>query len=326
MRKILLLFLLLSGFEIKSFSQNITGSWEGIMSGEYLKINIVQEGNLLCGYTSDIVILNKNSYCKAYFKGKYNNNNGVWTFTGYKFIENSGDHIFMTIQLWSINSKNKNILRGSVSAANSLFDDGEYFTVKKVNDVPQKLSNRIPVCYENILPKTNKTIPPQKRERKTEKTVIPPTKPKKKEDPKKIETPVKQDSIIKELTSEKPLLKPEEEMLKREKGNFSTIKVKSKHIEIKVYDNGEIDNDTISVFYNNRALINNQKISQDPIIVSIDLDEKTTLHEITLFAVNLGRIPPNTALMVISDGKRKIELNASANLNKNATIKVIYDP
>lgn len=326
MKKILLLPLFIASFGVIACAQNITGSWEGIMSGEYLKINIVQEGNMLCGYTSDKVILNKDSYCKAYFKGKYNSATGVWTITGYKFIENSGDHILMTLKLWSIYNNNKNILRGSVSAANSLFDDGEYFTVKKVSDVPQKISSRMPICYENIPSTTIKKTPPPKKENEKQNKITPPPVSKKRDDPKKKEDPIKKDSIAKDNIVEKNQTNANEEMLKREKGNFSTIKVKSIHIEIKIYDNGEIDNDTISLFYNNRILLENQRISQNPLIAYIDLDENSPQHEITLFAVNLGRIPPNTALMVISDGKRKIELNPSANLGKNATITVIYEP
>ena len=42
--------------------------------------------------------------------------------------------------------------------------------------------------------------------------------------------------------------------------------------------------------------------------------------EYTPFAENLGLIPPNTALMVIHDGKKRYEIRLSSSLEKNATI------
>jgi hypothetical protein len=41
-----------------------------------------------------------------------------------------------------------------------------------------------------------------------------------------------------------------------------------------------------------------------------------------MFAENLGLIPPNTALMVITDGKKKYEIRLASNLEKNATIRI----
>jgi hypothetical protein len=41
-----------------------------------------------------------------------------------------------------------------------------------------------------------------------------------------------------------------------------------------------------------------------------------------MFAENLGLIPPNTALMIIDDGKTKHELKVSSSLEKTATIRI----
>lgn len=327
MIKAVIYCILFSLIHMGVFGQNITGSWEGIMSGELLKINIVQEGDLLCGYTSDVVILNKRSFCKAYFKGKYNQSTGVWTISGTRFIENSGDHILMTIRLWEMNGQNKQVLKGSVSASNYAFDVGEYFTVKKINNVPQKISKRTPVCYEPLTPPIKKNAPPPAAIQLEKKKNIPTASKKNTELNINTETFKKKDSITIEPKFTEIEASPEEiEMKKRDKGTFATLKIKSKKIEIKVYDNGEVDNDTISIYYNNHLIIKDKKISQDPLVVNLELDEKESQHELTLFAVNLGRIPPNTALMVITDGTRKMELHASANLAKNATVNLLYEP
>ena len=50
--------------------------------------------------------------------------------------------------------------------------------------------------------------------------------------------------------------------------------------------------------------------------------EQQKVNEISMFAENLGLIPPNTAMMVIDDGKNKYELSLSSSLQKNATVRI----
>ncbi|MDQ6813034.1 MAG: hypothetical protein M3040_04795, partial [Bacteroidota bacterium] len=45
------------------------------------------------------------------------------------------------------------------------------------------------------------------------------------------------------------------------------------------------------------------------------------VNEIAMFAENLGRIPPNTALAVIYAGDQRFELNLTSTLSKNASIR-----
>jgi hypothetical protein len=52
------------------------------------------------------------------------------------------------------------------------------------------------------------------------------------------------------------------------------------------------------------------------------LDSTREVNEITMFADNLGSIPPNTALMIVNDGKKRHELRLTSNLEKSATIRI----
>jgi hypothetical protein len=52
------------------------------------------------------------------------------------------------------------------------------------------------------------------------------------------------------------------------------------------------------------------------------LDPSKNSNEISMFAENLGLIPPNTALMIIHDGINRFEVPVSSNLDKNATISI----
>jgi hypothetical protein len=89
-----------------------------------------------------------------------------------------------------------------------------------------------------------------------------------------------------------------------------------------VYDNGEIDGDIISVFYNQQLILSSQKLTHKSIHIDMVLDSTKEFNEISMFAENLGLIPPNTALMVISDGKKKYEIRVASSLEKNATIRL----
>jgi hypothetical protein len=45
-----------------------------------------------------------------------------------------------------------------------------------------------------------------------------------------------------------------------------------------------------------------------------------------MYADNLGSIPPNTALMVITDGEKRYEVRISSDLKKSGTIRFVHKP
>lgn len=114
----------------------------------------------------------------------------------------------------------------------------------------------------------------------------------------------------------------ENEFTKRKNVITHEVEVESDSIRVDVYDNGEIDGDIISVFYNQQLILNSQKLTHKSIHLDLVLDTTKSSNEISMFAENLGLIPPNTALMVIRDGKNKFEIPVSSNLDKNATISI----
>ena len=54
----------------------------------------------------------------------------------------------------------------------------------------------------------------------------------------------------------------------------SRLEVDVKRINLKVYDNGVVDNDTVSIFYNGKLLLSHQRLSETPIIIDLNLDER----------------------------------------------------
>ena len=97
------------------------------------------------------------------------------------------------------------------------------------------------------------------------------------------------------------------------------IEVDADSLKIALYDNGEVDNDTVSVFYNRKLVKHKQSLSDKSYSFVVPLD--TSINEIAMFAENLGRIPPNTSLAIIYAGNQRFELNLTSTYTKNAAIR-----
>jgi hypothetical protein len=138
--------------------------------------------------------------------------------------------------------------------------------------------------------------------------------------------PEKQDTIIGVAVTPPPKkvinYVTEKQFTERENVVTDEIEVESDSITISMYDNGEIDGDIISIFYNKNLILNSQKLTHKSIRINLRLNPQLEANEISMFAENLGLIAPNTALMIIDDGVKKHEIRVSSNLEKTSTIKI----
>jgi len=129
------------------------------------------------------------------------------------------------------------------------------------------------------------------------------------------------------LLKEQPLLKSDiirinEDFKKRKQIVSKQIEVTSDSIRLSFYDNAEVDGDSISVFLNGKLVVAHQELSERAFNVYVQLDTNLETNEVSMFAENLGKYPPNTALMVISDGDKRYETFLSSDFKGNATIKL----
>ncbi len=108
----------------------------------------------------------------------------------------------------------------------------------------------------------------------------------------------------------------------RETDIVRIIPIKSESFTIQLYDNAEIDKDSISLVFNNNVLLSKKPLLNKPINLTLSLD-KSASNELIMFAENLGTIPPNTALIVVLDGKSKHEVYITSDMKKNGTIKFV---
>jgi hypothetical protein len=348
------------------YAQKLTGTWIGDIDGyEFLQVNLVQEGDVICGYSWDYVYTRKDDYCKQYITGNKNKSDNTWFLNGYSFMENHYNHSIMQFKLSLVYEDGDAYLVGLVRIKPDLFFSGgepSQIKLKKISNKPAQktiemeeclVSNKIPPIKPTIKPKVPIEEPVKITPKKIIQPIISPQKIKlskkviKKDSlvkttPKKIIQPiirspkiepskklVKKDSLVKQLPIK---IIPKENNIPtkiegRPNKEIKRIIINERKITLNVYDNGTVDGDTVTILYNGKAIISHKKISEKPLTVELELDENSKYHSIVLFAENLGSIPPNTALLIFTTAnKKRYELFASASLQQNAEIVFEYKP
>lgn len=143
-----------------------------------------------------------------------------------------------------------------------------------------------------------------------------------------IAEPKKKDSIpnkTKELNVPKKTNLPKV-LVERENNLVRTIQTDESFIQIDMYDNGTIDHDSISVYHNNIQVVKNGGLGYTPITLKVKMSKEDPRHEFIMVAENMGEIPPNTALMVITAGKKRYEVFLTSTEEKNAKVVIEYKP
>jgi hypothetical protein len=117
---------------------------------------------------------------------------------------------------------------------------------------------------------------------------------------------------------------PPRVLTERENQVVKTITVHTNEITLNIYDDGAIDHDTVSVYVDNRQVINHAMLTDRPLVVTIHLDENSSYHEVVMVAENEGEIPPNTSLMIVKAGDKEYEVRITSTEQKNAVVKFQY--
>ena len=89
---------------------------------------------------------------------------------------------------------------------------------------------------------------------------------------------------------------------------------------LSLYDNGEVDGDTVSVLMNGEIILAAQGLKTSAIKKTIYMQPGTDEVLLVLYAENLGKYPPNTGLLVIYDGDDRYQVRFSADLQQNASV------
>lgn len=137
-------------------------------------------------------------------------------------------------------------------------------------------------------------------------------------------TPSATDTLVQATVIQRKIENPviNQEYKQRENVVQKEIEVASDSLNVDFYDNGEIDGDSISVFFNDQLLGANLMLSIRSVHMNIKLDTTKEYNQLAMFANNLGSIPPNTALMLISDGKNRWEVRLTSDLGKTGAVRI----
>jgi hypothetical protein len=100
---------------------------------------------------------------------------------------------------------------------------------------------------------------------------------------------------------------------------FETIELDEEEIYVSIFDNAEVDGDIITVLFNGAIVLTDQLLSEKPISFSLKV-KKGILNTLTMYSVNQGKTPPNTAIMRIKNGETYHKVLLSADEKQNASI------
>ena len=90
-------------------------------------------------------------------------------------------------------------------------------------------------------------------------------------------------------------------------------------------DVGIVDGDSISLFYNGKLILSHQRLSETAITIKLNVNTNRQANDLTMYAENLGEIPPNTALMVVKDGDKRYEIPVTSDLKNSGTVRFIFN-
>jgi hypothetical protein len=301
-------------------AQDITGLWTGSLytSGNELPYELVisREGDRFAGYSLTTFIIEgvENTGLKSM---KIKSKSGKVTIEDDELIDEDYSTKPKRVMLFSnlsLTGKDSSlILSGNFNARsyNNLSYKGTIILKRKSNSSQTKLIARL--AQVNLLHTLSFLQPPKPAG--DEKVVLTSTTAMK--DP----APAKgnQFAVIPGSAVLKPA--PAADLAKREIKTVQTIRFSSDSLVLSVYDNGQVDGDTVSLVLNGQTIIAQKGLTARPFTHTIYT--QGTMRDslqLVLYAENLGRIPPNTGLLIIQDGNNRHEVRFSGDLQRNSAI------
>ena len=173
----------------------------------------------------------------------------------------------------------------------------------EIIDSVELVAFREPIPEERVVERPRKEIPPVPSKGRVS---IPPMPVEKEREP----LPTKPLTI-------------EEKFVVRTQKHVMDIPVQGDSIELRFYDNAEIDGDSISLFLNQKLVFQHIFLKAKPYVVKIALTDLQDTNELVMVAENLGRIPPNTSYMVAIVDEKRYEANLQSTEEISAMIKLI---
>ena len=305
-------------------AQQITGVWEGRIEGRKTELKLVQKGDSLTGtaYYYQSAQRYRQYSIKGYFDAR--DNSVVWwddvllADKGNTLLRSAADPL-LSVADFNCPGGGRMLLDGSATKKEDpdapkkslalqkietpLFPDVWDYVIANytlgTND-PELIDSIAQVAY----------TPPQS---------LPVAAPEPKAEP--VQKPVLQPMAPQQPVATAPLT-IEEKFKTREKVFTTEIPVVGDSIELRFYDNAQVDGDSISLFLNNEMLFQHIRLTEKAYTIKLPTTAFADTAELVMVAENLGSIPPNTSYMVAISGGRRYEARLASTENSSAYIRL----
>lgn len=107
---------------------------------------------------------------------------------------------------------------------------------------------------------------------------------------------------------------------KRKIENIQALYFKSDSLQLTLYDNGEVDGDTVSVIMNGEVIMPRVGLSTNAVKKTIYTQGAGDSIQLVMYAESLGSLPPNTGLLIVYDGGDRYEIRFSGDMQKSSAI------
>jgi len=331
-------------FFTNSSSQMITGVWKGKINKKKTELKIIQKGDSLVG--TSYYYESENNYRRYSIKGYFDptTNEAVWwddqlleEKTGKFSLNAPGKIPYLSSADFNCPGSDKMFLDGNAALKNkkesiqgtvhlektneTSFPDEWDFIIENytagtndpyyIDSVSSIASTPVIVPVEKAIPQKENTIAIEKKEYVKVNDQVVNVEP--------VKAIPTQKTEPKQLTVKKTI---EEEFKIREKIIATDIPITGDSIELRFYDNAEIDGDSISLFLNNKLIFQHIRLTAAAYTIKLPVNELNENNELVMVAENLGSIPPNTSYMLAIVDNKRYEAMLKSTEETSAVIKL----
>lgn len=325
-----------------AFSQMITGIWEGKINRQKVEVKIIQNGDSLTG--TSYYYESATNYRRYTIKGYFDalTNEAVW-WDDQLIEEKSGRYSISTPGKMPLLSRadfncpggSKMMLDGK---AGKVYEENLKGDVHLDKTIDGNFEDEWDYVIDNYLAGGNDpeiidsiaslhAVPFQQQSASETVQIQTPVEPAVMEKPvlKNEKTKEELNPAVKIIEPVKPLT-IEEKFVTRTKVLITEIPLTGDSVELRFYDNAEIDGDSISLFLNDKLIFQHIRLTGSSYTIKLAVTDLNTMNELIMVAENLGSIPPNTSYMVAIVGEKRYEARLESTEGSSAMVKFVKKP
>jgi hypothetical protein len=327
-----------------SFSQMITGVWKGKINKQKVEVKIIQSGDSLTGtsYYYESAANYRRYSIKGYFDAE--TNEAVW-WDDQLIEEKSGKYSVSTPGKMPLLSRadfncpggSKMMLDGK---SGKVYEDDLKGDVHLDKTTDGNFEDEWDYVIDNYLVGGNdpdiidsiyalRTSPLQPETETRTVQAAAPVAPVVIERAEAPSNELRSQPSLNSVVPKGETLKPqtiEEKFVTRKKVLITEIPVTGDSIELRFYDNAEIDGDSISLFMNDKLIFQHIRLLGSAYTIKLAVSDLSNTNELIMVAENLGSIPPNTSYMVAVVGEKRYEARLESTEGSSAMVRFIKSP